>query len=93
MSKIIAVVKSVTNGWDSDRLLMIDHNLKIGDEFDVERIYIGRSNTDVLLSGFFGVRFNSVMFNFVDEDKQEINIFQIDHDLITNTYVNIFKGK
>lgn len=83
--KIFAVVKSVTAGYLPDQEKMVNNGIKTGDTFEVEHIYVGRSSTNVLLKDFPKKRFNSVMFNFIDENENKIDIFKTKHKLISET--------
>ena len=64
---------------------MIDLGFKVGDCISVNNINMGQSRTSIYLEGFEG-SFNSVFFNFKENDK-EINIYS---DKRYNPYLSIY---
>ena len=74
---IYAVVKTLKAGYLSDKELVKSLGFKVGDKFEVERISIGRSSTEVYLEEFPSECFNSVFFNF-EEDGTPLDIFTDD---------------
>lgn len=52
----------------------LEHDLEVGKLYEVENIYMGQSNTSILLKGRKGC-YNSVYFDFYEGDKL-IDIFK-----------------
>ena len=74
---IYAVVKTLKAGYLSDKELVKSLGFKVGDKFEVERVSVGRSSTEVYLEEFPSKCFNSVFFNF-EEDGTPLDIFSDD---------------
>jgi hypothetical protein len=73
---IYAVLETHDAGWEGEQKRIKELNMKIGDKFTVNNIAIGSWNTDVYLDEFPDDYFNSVFFNFVDENGSEVDIFK-----------------
>lgn len=74
---IYAIVKTTDAGFPSDSEAVKSLGFKVGDKFEVERISVGRSSTEVYLEEFPSKCFNSVFFNF-EEDGTPLDIFSDD---------------
>ena len=71
---IYAVVETLKVGFPSDSETVKSLGFKVGDRFEVERISVGRSSTEVYLKEFPSNCFNSVFFIF-EEDGIPLDIF------------------
>lgn len=58
--------------WSDPLIPMLQHNLKVGKEYEVDCISMGQSHTTVQLKN--GKCYNSVFFQFF-EDGKEIDIY------------------
>lgn len=83
---ITAVVKTLHNGYPSDRELLDSLKVNIGDEFQVDTIKVGSSTSTITLSDFKGVCLNSVNFDFLENGK-ELNIYA---DSRFNSYLKAY---
>jgi hypothetical protein len=72
---IYAVLKTYNAGYECEQETIKELNMQIGDKFKVNDIAIHSWNTDVYLDEFPNRNFNSVFFDFVDEDGNEVDIF------------------
>lgn len=90
--KIHAIVKSVTNGYEYDKKLLESLSFEVNDMFEVDRIEIGRSSTKVFLTNY-KQQFNSVHFDFIDAEDNDIDIFNTTHPLVINNYMYPFPTK
>ena len=76
MKKIYAVCKTLKAGYPTERERFQKSGIRIGDKFEVVEISMGQSYTSVWLKGYENdVPFNSVFFNFVDEEGCDYDIF------------------
>ena len=73
---IYAVLTTHSAGYESEKERVKELNMQIGDKFIVNDIIIHSWKTDVYLDEFPGCKFNSVFFDFVDENGKEIDIFE-----------------
>lgn len=71
---LYAICKTLDAGTDYDEKIMKKNNIKVGDEIEVDSIFVHSWSTDVYLVGYED-NFNSVFFNFVDEDGNEVDIY------------------
>ena len=71
---LYAICVCVDNGWPFDQEILKKNNIKIGDKFEVEDVFMGQSNTSIILKGFKD-NFNSVHFRFEDEYGNVVNIY------------------
>ena len=71
---LYAICVCVDNGWSIDQEILKKNNIKIGDKFEVEDVFMGQSNTSIILKGFKD-KFNSVHFRFEDEYGNVVNIY------------------
>lgn len=75
MSKIFAICKTLEAGSKCDEKKMTDSGINIGDKIELENARVGLFHTDICLVGYKGL-FNSVFFDFVDENDKEYDIYQ-----------------
>ena len=75
MEKYYAKLITLDAGYPSDKL-QVKNNLILGNTYVIEDMHIGGWHTDVYLEGITG-SFNSVFFEFYDEDGNEINFLDI----------------
>ena len=61
------------NGWDGDVEYAKKVGLKVGEKYEVECLFMGRSHTSIYLKDLKG-DFNSVQFDF-EEDGIPIDIY------------------
>lgn len=71
---IFAIFAHPDNGRDFDQAEAKD--LTPGKKYPLQNAFVGRSNTRVLLKGITGY-FNSVLFDFVDEQGTPVNIYEM----------------
>lgn len=71
--EVIAIVKTLSAGYEMERNRVKELGFNIGDRHVVSYIDMGQSSTTVGLDGF-DRGFNSVFFTF-EEDGEEINIY------------------
>lgn len=62
-------------GYAGDRKDAISAGLVVGERYEVASISMGQSYTSIILSGFSGV-FNSVLFEFEDENGIDLDIYK-----------------
>ena len=74
--KIYAICKTLNAGSDNQIELMKNLNINIGDKFLVKDIKIYHWHTEIYLEEFPNNIFNSSFFKFIDEENNDINIFQ-----------------
>lgn len=82
---LIAIVKTLNAGYDSQKQKMIDLEIKVGDRFTVRDVDMGQSSTSIYLEEHSGY-FNSVFFNF-EENGKEIDIYS---DRRYNPYISMY---
>ena len=63
------------NGWPSERGYAESKGLKVGERYEIEFVSMGGSYTSIYLKNIDGV-FNSVLFDFEEEDGTEVNIYK-----------------
>lgn len=71
--EVVAIVKTLSGGYEMDQARIKEYGFKIGDRHVLSNVSMGQSNTTIRLKGF-DTSFNSVFFSF-EEDGEEINIF------------------
>lgn len=71
MLNLIAKVKTMNAGWDSEKKDMADKGFSIGDIFEVIEIDMGGFSTYIKLDSVQG-SFNSVFFEFYDAITNEL---------------------
>lgn len=71
---IYAIFAHPNNGRDSDQAEAKD--LTPGKKYTLQNAFVGKSNTRVLLKDITGY-FNSVLFDFVDEQGNPVNIYEM----------------
>ena len=74
MSKIFAICNTLEAGSDFDKKKIVDTGINIGDKIELENACVGGFHTDIYLVGYEG-SFNSVFFDFVDENGEEYDIY------------------
>ena len=74
MTKLFAIVTSVTNGYALDAAYVSEH-FKVGDKVEVTRSEVGGFHTNVYINEFKRP-FNSVHFQFVDENDEPFDIYK-----------------
>jgi hypothetical protein len=62
------------NGYDGETDDAKADGLSKGNKYEVDYVAIGQSHSRVYLEGYGG--YNTVMFDFVDEDGNEADIFK-----------------
>ena len=65
-----------TGGYDCDREESKKAGLEVGRKYELDNASVGRWISYIYLSGVSG-RFNSVMFDFTDENGEDISITSI----------------
>lgn len=71
------------NGLDSDLAYARASGLMKGEKYLVENVSMGQSYTSIYLD-YPQNNYNSIMFDFVDEEGNEVNIYD---DQIYNPYI------
>lgn len=71
---IYAICVTLDAGYQSDQKRIKESGINVGDKIELEDARVGGWNTDVYLVGYDG-SFNSVFFDFVDEDGNEYDIY------------------
>ena len=74
---LYAVLVEYDAGHKSEQETIKTLDMKIGDKFLVDDIDIYGFHTDVYLTDFPNQTFNSVFFDFVDEDGNEVDIYNV----------------
>lgn len=74
MSKIYAICTTLEAGYDGDKKKIRDSGIKVGDKIELENARVGGWSTEIYLVGYKG-SFNSVFFDFVDENGEEYDIY------------------
>lgn len=82
MSKIYAICTTLDAGYDGDKKRILDSGINVGDKIELENACVGGWSTSVYLFGYEG-SFNSVFFDFVDENGEEYDIY---HDKDFQSY-------
>ena len=80
MSKIYAICTTLEAGYPSDQKRIEESGIKVGDKIELADASVSGWHTDVWLVGHRG-SFNSVFFDYVDEDGNEHDIYN-DEDFI-----------
>lgn len=75
MSKIYAICTTFDAGRDYDVERLKESGIQVGDKLELEDAAVGGWHTDVWLEGH-EKPFNSVFFDFVDENGREYNIYR-----------------
>ena len=75
MSRIYAICRTLDAGYPGERENLQKSGIKVGDKIELVDVSMGQSYTSVLLDGYEH-GFNSVFFNFVDENGRDYNIFR-----------------
>ena len=65
------------NGWPAERGYAENAGLKVGEKYEVEFVSMGGSYTSIYLKNIDG-NFNSVQFDFEEEDGTKVNIYHDD---------------
>lgn len=73
MKKLFAIITTHNNGYDPDKEAVKALGV-IGEKFEVEHVSVGRSMSSFHIVGQPN-SFNTVNFNFVDEDGNDVNIY------------------
>lgn len=63
------------NGYNGEKEKATEAGLKEGEKYEVVYASIGQSHSNIELDGIDG-DFNSVMFDYVDENGNEADIFE-----------------
>lgn len=63
------------NGYDCDVEYAKKAELKTGERYEVEDLYMGQSHTSIYLKNING-SFNSVQFDFEEEDGSVVDIYK-----------------
>ena len=74
MPKIYAICVTHNAGTDFDKERIIENGIEIGDKIELENARVGGWFTDIWLVGY-EEHFNSVFFDFVDENGEEYDIY------------------
>lgn len=75
MSKIYAVCKTLNAGSVADKKYVEECKIQIGDKFELVNAKVFRWDSIVWLDGF-DKPFNSVFFDYFDEEGDLYNIYQ-----------------
>lgn len=75
MSKIYAICTTLDAGSDYDQENIKKSGIQVGDQIELEDAAVGSWSTKVWLVGHKG-SFNSVFFDFVDENGEDYDIYQ-----------------
>lgn len=81
--EIVAIVTSISNGYQYDIDNLKKNNINLGDRFTVSQINMGQSSTSIKLKEFDDFLFNSVNFSF-EENGKPLNIY---NDIRFNPYL------
>ena len=82
MKKVYAVCVTLDAGYDYDKKKISDSGINVGDKIEIETACVGGWSTSIYLVGYKG-SFNSVFFDFVDENGEEYDIY---HDKVFQQY-------
>lgn len=74
MTKIYAICTTLNAGYGEDKKRILDSGINIGDKVELENARVDRWSTKVYLVGYKN-SFNSVFFDFVDENGKEYDIY------------------
>lgn len=74
MNTIYAICTTLEAGYPGDQKKIKESGIKVGDKIELKDASVGGWHTDVYLVGYEG-SFNSVFFDFVDEDGNEYDIY------------------
>lgn len=72
--RIFAICKTLDAGYEYEKKAMAEAGIKVGDKIELRDALVGGFHTKVSLAGFEG-DFNSVFFDFVDENGEEYDIY------------------
>lgn len=75
MGKLYAVCTTLDAGTDSDKSVMKNLGIEIGDKIEVENVLVKSYETIVWLKGYEDYELNSVFFDFVDELGKPYDVY------------------
>lgn len=74
---LYAVLKTYEAGYESERDKIKELNMNIGDKYIVDYIDVYGYHTDVFLIDFPDNIFNSVFFDFYDQNGNEVDVYEL----------------
>lgn len=75
MRKIYAICTTLEAGHPCDQEKIKESGIKVGDKIELAHASVGAFHTDVWLIGYNNGCFNSVFFDYVDENGEKYNIY------------------
>lgn len=86
---LLARVTTKRHGYESDRMMLLIHDMNAGDIFTVKRVHVGRTSSEVEFIEIPNKFFNTVNFDFLNEDLTEIeDVYNLDHPDVKQMYNN-----
>lgn len=71
---LYAICTTLNAGTDFDKKAIVEAGIKVGDKIPLVNAEVGKFHTNVYLKGY-PKSFNSVFFNFVDENGEDYDIY------------------